>query len=217
MAYADQQMSGNRIAAFIIVAILHIILIYALVTGLAYDVVKKAVERVTTVDIKEEVEKEELPPPPKKLDLPPPPPVAPLPKMTITPPQQQITTVSEPPPAPPPMVIVPPPPAAPPPPRFSATKATPRGNPASWANSNDYPSRALREEREGVTRFRVTVGADGRITGCSVTGSSGHPDLDEATCSLVTRRGRFNPAKDGEGQPTTDSWSSAVRWQIPKD
>lgn len=217
MAYADQQMSGNRIAAFIIVAILHIILGYALVTGLAYDVVKKAVERVTTVDIKEEVKKEELPPPPKKLDLPPPPPVAPPPKMTITPPQQQITTVSEPPPAPPPPVIVPPPPSAPPPPRFTATKATPRGNPGSWANSNDYPSRALREEREGVTRFRVSVGADGRITGCSVTGSSGHPDLDEATCSLVSRRGRFNPAKDGEGQPTTDSWSSAVRWQIPKD
>lgn len=215
MAYADQQMSGNKIAAFIIVAILHVILGYALVTGLAYDVVKKAVQRVTTVDIKEEVKKEELPPP-KKLDLPPPPPaIAPPPKMTITAPVQTITTVTEAPPPPP--VIVPPPPSAPPPPRFSPTKATPRGNPGSWANSNDYPSRALREEREGVTRFRVTVGADGRITGCSVTGSSGHPDLDEATCSLVSRRGRFNPAKDGEGQPTTDSWSSAVRWQIPKD
>jgi protein TonB len=217
MAYADQQMSGNRIVAFIIVAILHVLLGYALVTGLAYDVVKKAVQRVTTVDIKEEVKKEE-PPPPKKLDLPPPPPVVvPPPKMTITPPQQQITTVSEPPPAPPPVVLVPPPPSAPPPPRFTPTKATPRGNPGSWANSNDYPSRALREEREGVTRFRVSVGADGRITNCQITGSSGHPDLDEATCSLVSRRGRFNPAKDGEGQPTTDSWSSAVRWQIPKD
>lgn len=217
MAYADQQMSGNRIAAFIIVAILHVILGYALVTGLAYDVVKKAVQRVTTVDIKEEVKKEE-PPPPKKLDLPPPPPaIAPPPKMTITPPQSQITTVTEAPPAPPPPVIVPPPPSAPPPPRFTPTKATPKGNPGSWANSNDYPSRALREEREGTTRFRVSIGADGRITGCQVTGSSGHSDLDEATCSLVSRRGRFNPAKDGEGQPTTDSWSSAVRWQIPKD
>ncbi len=216
MAYADQQMSGNRIAAFIIVAILHVILVYALVTGLAYDVVKKAMQRVTTVDIKEEVKKEELPPP-KKLDLPPPPPaIAPPPKMTITAPVQTITTVTEAPPTPPPPPALAPP-AAPPPPRFSPTKATPRGNPGSWANSNDYPSRALREEREGVTRFRVTVGADGKITGCSVTGSSGHADLDEATCSLVSRRGRFNPAKDGEGQPTTDSWSSAVRWQIPKD
>jgi len=214
MAYADQQISGNRIAAFFIVAILHVILVYALVTGLAYDVVKKAVQRVTTVDIKEEVKKEELPPPPKKLDLPPPPAVAPPPRMTITPPQQPITTVTE---APPPPVIVPPPPAAPPPPRYSPKSAVPRGNPGSWANSNDYPSRALREEREGVTRFRVTIGVDGRITGCTVTGSSGHGDLDAATCSLVSRRGRFTPAMDGEGQPTTGSWSSAVRWQIPKD
>ena len=217
MAYADQQMSGNRIAAFIIVAILHIVLGYALVTGLAYDVVKKAVQRVTTVDIKEEVKKEELPPPPKKLDLPPPPAVAPPPRMTISAPQQTITTVTEAPPTPPPPVIVPPPPSAPPPPRMTPKSAVPRGNPGSWANSNDYPSRALREEREGVTRFRVTVGADGRITGCTITGSSGHGDLDEATCSLVSRRGRFNPATDGEGQPTAGSWGSAVRWQIPKD
>ena len=214
MSYADQQMSGNRITAFVIVAILHIILGYALVTGLAYDVVKKAVERVTTVDIKEEVKKEELPPP-KKLDLPPPPPVVvPPPRMTITPPQQQITQVQEAPP-PPPVILAPP--AAPPPPRFTPTKATPRGNPGNWANTNDYPARALREDREGVTRFRVTIGPDGRITGCSVTGSSGHGDLDDATCSLITRRGRFNPAKDGEGQPTSDTWGSQVRWQIPKD
>ena len=34
MAYADQQMSGNKIAAIIIVALLHIAAIYALVTGL---------------------------------------------------------------------------------------------------------------------------------------------------------------------------------------
>ena len=213
MSYADQQMSGNRITAFVIVAILHVILVYALVTGLAYDVMTKVVQRVTTIDIKEEVKKEE-PPPPKKLDLPPPPVVVPPPRMTITPPQQQITQVQV---APPPPPVLLPPPSAPPPPRFTPTKASPRGNPANWANSNDYPSRALREEREGVTRFRVNVGADGRITGCSVTGSSGHGDLDEATCSLVTRRGRFNPAKDGEGQPTSDSWSSAVRWLIPKD
>ena len=53
MAYADQQMSGNRIVAIIIVALIHIAVGYALVTGLAYSAVKKALERVTTVDIEE--------------------------------------------------------------------------------------------------------------------------------------------------------------------
>jgi protein TonB len=93
---------------------------------------------------------------------------------------------------------------------------SPKGNPGNWANANDYPSRALREEKEGVTRFTVQVSADGRVTNCSVTGSSGTPELDSTTCSLITRRGRFNPATNGEGQPIASSWSSSVRWQIPQ-
>jgi protein TonB len=94
--------------------------------------------------------------------------------------------------------------------------ASPRGNPGSWANANDYPSRALREEKEGVTRFSVQIDANGRVTSCNVTGSSGTPELDSTTCSLIQRRARFNPATDGEGKPTSGSWSSSVRWQIPK-
>ena len=63
MAYADQQMSGNKIIAIIIVALIHVAVGYALITGLAYSALKKAVERVTTVDIEEEVPEEEEPPP----------------------------------------------------------------------------------------------------------------------------------------------------------
>ncbi len=37
MAYADQQMSGNRVVAIIIVGLIHIALGYALITGLAYE------------------------------------------------------------------------------------------------------------------------------------------------------------------------------------
>ena len=59
MAYADQQMSGNRIVAIIIVALIHIALGYALITGLAYNAVQQVVERVTTIDIEE-------PPPPEE-------------------------------------------------------------------------------------------------------------------------------------------------------
>ncbi len=217
MAYADQEVSGNRIAAFVIVALLHVALGYALVTGLAYEGVKQLVKKVTTVDIKKDEPKEEPPPPPKKADAAPPI-VAPPPKMNIAsvaPPVEIVQTV--PPPAPPPVIVAPPAPAVAPPPRVQPKQATPRGNPANWATTNDYPTRALREEREGTTGFRVTVGPDGRVTSCSVTSSSGSSDLDEATCSNVTRRARFNPATDGEGNPTTGQYSSRVRWVIPKD
>ena len=216
MAYADQKMSGNRVTALIIVALIHILLGYALVTGLAYEAAKKVIQKVTTVDIKEEVKKEEPPPPSPKKDLPPPPPiVAPPPKVNLAPPPQ-ITVVDTPPPVapPPPIVLAPPAPAAP---RFTPKGAVAKGNPGNWATTNDYPSRALREEREGTTGFRVTVGPDGRVTDCQVTSSSGHADLDAATCENVRRRARFTPATDGEGNPTSGSYSNRVRWVIPKD
>ena len=73
MAYADQQMSGNRVVAIIIVALIHVAIGYALITGLAYSAVKKAIERVTTVDI-EEPEPVRIVPPSAPPAPPPPPP-----------------------------------------------------------------------------------------------------------------------------------------------
>ena len=216
MAYADQSMSGNRIAALIIVALIHVVLIYALVTGLAYEGVKNVIKKVTTVDIKEPEKPKEPPPPPPKQNVPPPPVVVPPPKVDLAPaaPVIDVVPVAPPPPIP---VLVPPAPAAPPPPRFTPRSATPKGRPGDWVTTNDYPSRALREEREGTTGFRLTVGPDGRAQSCEVTSSSGSPDLDSATCDNLRRRARFNPATDGEGNPTTGSYSSRTRWIIPKD
>ncbi len=220
MAYADQQMSGNRIIALIIVGLIHVALGYALVTGLAYEAVTKAIERVTTVDIEEPPPPEDEPPPPPEPDTAPPPPVAPPPPISIAPAPPPIRTQQTiPPPAPVAVRIPPPAPAAPPPPpppRVQPKGPEPRGNPGNWATPNDYPSRALREEREGTTAFRVSVGADGKVQDCSVTRSSGHADLDDATCKNITRRARFRPATDGNGDEVSGSWSSQVRWQIPK-
>ena len=217
MAYADQSMSGNKITALIIVALIHVLLGYALVTGLAYEAAKKVIQKVTTVDIKEEVKKEEPPPPPpKKLDVPPPPVVVPPPKIVVNPAPAVIETVREIPPAAPVTPIVIAPPAPVPPPAAPPKAAQPRNNPASWATTNDYPSRALREEREGTTGFRVTVGPDGRVTDCSITSSSGHADLDEAACANITRRARFKPATDGSGNPVQGAYSNRVRWVIPE-
>lgn len=91
----------------------------------------------------------------------------------------------------------------------------PRGNPGSWANSNDYPSAALRELREGVSRFLIRVGSDGIVRSCEITETSGSPDLDATTCTLIMRRARFQPAHDAGGNPVEGEWRSAVRWEIP--
>jgi protein TonB len=212
-------MSGNKITALIVVAILHIVVGYALVTGLAYEAFKKIKEVTSAVNIEEEKPPETPPPPPPKQDTPPPPIVAPPPPISFNAPAQpQIETVTTPPPPAPVFVTAaPPPPPPPPPPKFQPKGAVPKGSPANWATSNDYPSRALREEREGVTGFRVTVGTDGKVTDCQITRSSGSPDLDQATCDNVRRRARFTPATDGEGSPAAGAYASSIRWVIPKD
>ncbi|BCI72543.1 hypothetical protein SPKIRA_33730 [Sphingomonas paucimobilis] len=58
MAYTDQKMSGGKVVAIVIVVLIHAALGYAFVTGLAYQYVKKATEKLDTFNV------EEPPPPP---------------------------------------------------------------------------------------------------------------------------------------------------------
>lgn len=122
--------------------------------------------------------------------------------------------------SPPPVIIAPPPPLPPPPPApplpDGAVPARPYTNPGNWVTSNDYPTRALREERSGTTSFRLTVGPDGRPVACDITDSSGSADLDSTACALLMRRSRFSPALDAEGNPTVGTWASRFRWTIPE-
>lgn len=202
--------------AIIIVALLHALLGYAFITGLAYNVVKKVAQDLKTFDVAEEAPPpEELPPPPPpEQKVEPPPMVAPPPIVQVAPTMAPvIQTVPRAP------VITPTAPPAPPPPpapRMSAP-AQPRGNPGSWVTTEDYPSRALREEREGVTGIAFDIGTDGKVANCRVTSSSGSPDLDDATCRNFIRRARYKPAQNDTGQPMASTGSQRVRWQMPQD
>jgi TonB family protein len=107
---------------------------------------------------------------------------------------------------------------APPAPRQMPTtpyKPIPAGNPGNWVTTNDYPTRALANEDMGTTAFRLEVSARGDVTSCKVTQSSGHADLDAATCKVVARRAKFEPAVDYDGRPVAPMYSNRVRWQIP--
>lgn len=100
---------------------------------------------------------------------------------------------------------------------FAPKLARPVGKPGLWVTQNDYPAADLRAEREGTTRFQLTIGADGKVQACEITVSSGHASLDAAACANLTRRARFTPATDATGAAVPGTYSSAVRWQIPKD
>jgi protein TonB len=111
--------------------------------------------------------------------------------------------------------VEPPPPPPPPPPPRTVEPARARTDLARYVSDADYPDAALRGGEQGATRFRLQVGADGRVTGCTVTGSSGSSALDSATCRLMKSRARFTPARDSTGKPTTDSVASTIRWVLP--
>ncbi len=225
MSYANRkQLSSNRTVPIIMSALITGLMGYALVSGLAYSVVKEAADELKTFDVEDEPPPppEEPPPPPEDNPLPPPPPEisAPPPLVRMDTPAPQISTVSTiPPPAPPTPVYRPAPPAppAPPPaPRVSqAARAT--GSLPGLFSTDDYPQSALRNEEQGTTAVSMSVGANGRVTSCSVTSSSGSSALDNATCSILTRRARFTPAKDQNGQPISDTQSTRVSWRLPAD
>ena len=89
-------------------------------------------------------------------------------------------------------------------------------DPGDWVIPRDYLMSALRQEHQGVVRFRVRVGVDGRVQSCDVTGSSGHFEMDQHTCDLITERAHFEPATNDDSELTSSTWSNAVRWSIPE-
>ncbi|GAA4043443.1 hypothetical protein GCM10022281_25830 [Sphingomonas rosea] len=229
MSYATRRkMSGNRTVAIVFVALLHVLLGYAIITGLAYKVVKKATEDLKTFDVEEEPPPppEEPPPPPpeKQVETPPPPVVSPPPLVRTNTPPPPVATVNTPPPFTPVTTVATPappaPPAPPPPPPPAPVKVQPakaRANLASYISDDDYPQDAIRNEQQGTTRFRLDIGPDGRVANCTVTGSSGSSSLDAATCRILRSRARFTPATDSSGKPTGDSVSQSIRWVLPAE
>lgn len=226
MAYADRNDGGTRWVAIGIVALIHAVIGYAFVTGLAFQYVKKVTEKLNTFDV--------APPPPPPPDEPPPPPppdqpltpppvVSPPPIVqNPNPPPVQITTVTTPPPridltprAAPPAPPAPPP--APPAPKLGV-KASPKGNPGNWFSNDFYPPAARRAGIEGRVSIALSIDEKGRVSDCRVTSSSGNSDLDTTTCSLAKRNGRFNPAKDDAGNAIASNYTPpSVRWKLEEE
>ena len=118
-------------------------------------------------------------------------------------------------PDPGPMILAKADPPAPPPEPKKLEPARAKANLASYVSDEDYPAAAIRAEDQGTTRFRLAVGADGRVTDCTVTSSSGSSALDSTTCRLMKQRARFTPARDSSGKAVGDTVSSGIRWVLP--
>jgi len=83
---------------------------------------------------------------------------------------------------------------------------------AGEITSNDYP-RDLREAGiGGRVSFVFTVEPNGRVGRCTVTRSSGVPQLDALTCRLIQQRFVYRPSTDRYGRPIEDEVEGEHDW-----
>lgn len=68
----------------------------------------------------------------------------------------------------------------------------------------------------GMPRGRVgvahTINADGSVSNCRITGSSGSPAADSLMCRLIAQYIRFRPARNSQGQPIAVEISGSQGW-----
>ncbi|MGQ0558274.1 MAG: energy transducer TonB [Sphingosinicella sp.] len=89
-----------------------------------------------------------------------------------------------------------------------------RANLASYVGDGDYPFTAIRNNEQGVVYFALEVSAEGRVSRCHITRSSGSQALDNQTCHIMMRHARFDPARDEAGNPVPDIVQSRITWRL---
>jgi protein TonB len=83
---------------------------------------------------------------------------------------------------------------------------------AGEITSRDYP-RDLRDAGiGGRVSFAFTVEPNGRVGRCTITRSSGAPELDALTCRLVQQRFVYRPSTDRNGRPIRDEVDGEHDW-----
>lgn len=177
MSYTSSNDAGRHWTGLFAVILLHLVLVYALVNGLArkiVEVVRPPLETKVIEEVKPPPEKAPPPPPPKLAA--PPPPFIPPPEVLVQVPQTAptITAVTRVKPTEPV-----PPPAAP----VVATRAPVRVAAVVQANSCEkpsYPAASLRAGETGVVLLNFLIDLDGSVLDSKVERSSGYRRLDEA-------------------------------------
>jgi periplasmic protein TonB len=209
--YAEQRFSSRQAAGIAFVVLLHIVIIYALVSGLgeqAVQILRQPLEAkiITQPKLLPPV----APPPPPPQMLAPPPPFIPPPLVQIAQPPPvpviaQVTHVQPATPAPP--VQAPRPAPAPAAVRSGASMV------GGSCAAPQYPEAAEDMEQTGTSILQFLISASGAVIQSRVASSSGHASLDEAAVAALSQC-KFSPAMGADGKPQ-EAWTS-IRyvWQL---
>jgi periplasmic protein TonB len=203
----EQRTPGKHVVGIGIVLGLHLVLGWALLTGLAQRMVEVIKAPIETKII------EEVKPPPEVQVNPPPTPAPTITTTQVAPPPTVVTVA----PAPPPVAAAPA--AAPPPPAAPRQAARPAiGNVGACApKDEDYPPAAAKNEVTGTTRVKFTVGADGKLANAEVIKSAGptreHRLLDRMAVTKLSECA-FKPGADENGKPMGGSFEVEYVWKL---
>jgi protein TonB len=83
---------------------------------------------------------------------------------------------------------------------------------AGEITSRDYPRNLQDAHVGGRVIFTFAVEPNGRVGRCTVTRSSGVPELDALTCRLVQQRFVYRPSTDRFGRPIEDEVDGEHDW-----
>ena len=209
--YASRQRKPTKhLVGLGLVVVLHLLLLWAINSGLARSFVKKLkgpVEAVLLEEQKPDIPPPPPPPPPKNLPPPPPAYVPPVEVPVSAPPAANaIAAVSN-----TPQPVAPPSPAP-----VSTAPAAPVRTGAVVNSANcekpEYPSASRRLEEEGTVSLRFLVGVDGRVIQAEVDKSSGFRRLDEAARAGLAKC-QFKPATV-DGKPEQAWASMKYTWRL---
>lgn len=213
--YASRQRKPTKhLIGLGLVVVLHLLLFWAISSGLARAFVKKIkgpVEAVLLEDAKPDIPPPPPPPPPPK-NLPPPPPayVPPVDVQVSAPaPVNAIAAVSATPQPAAPIV-----PTAPAPAPVVVKEPVKTAAVVNSANCEkpEYPSASRRLEEEGTVSLRFLVGADGKVVQAEIEKSSGYKRLDEAARAGLSRCA-FKPATV-DGKPEQGWATMKYTWRL---
>ncbi len=228
MSYAQPRGNTNRrLTGLGIVVIFHVILIYALVNGLA----RKIVQVVTTQPLETKIIEETRSPPPDKPPPPPPPKLAapplpniPLPEvqvqMPVPVPVQVPMPVQVPQPAPtittatrakPTEPVAVPEPRAAPPVRHAPVRTPPVVD-AKACEKPEYPPASLRAQETGIVLVAFLIDVNGAVIESKVARSSGYRRLDEAARQALSLC-KFKPATV-DGKPVRAWAKLEYEWKL---
>ncbi len=201
MSAGRKEMTPERLVGIGFVAVLHVIVIWAIVSGLAQKMVRATLPPDLVVV---QVPKEKIQPPP-----PPPPKMPTLPQsheITAQPPPFQISDDGA-------QVISR---VGPPPPTHIEQSLTPdqaATGVAATHTTPSYPPLARRLSEQGTVTLRLTISPQGVVTGADVVKSSGFADLDQSAMSWVMAHWKYKPAIQN-GSPVASQTTAAVVFNL---